>query len=298
MIVFFLLDGIPLDAYAGTPLSLALKLTDDHMKSGDTMKVSVALQNYDENYTDNDITTIIIEVSVDTEKLSIDKKSIKVDLDKGSGMGFSMGALKDNNNVELQYLNVADPLEKGTEDLYSFEITANQDIENLLDAIQITYVAMQDGTKAQSEVLTVVPVAMINGKAVEQGQVDEKYTSEYGTVSEINTENKDNPATGATADSENQTDISNENIFESQQETTFSEKSENYNETQDESSDKVKDNNSDGSYENQTNSDNMDMKDNKENKDNKNHQGQIVVLIVVLVASVIGIIVYKRRKAS
>lgn len=168
--------------YASTPISLALNLTGSSMRKGDTMHVSVALQNYNENYTENLITTIIIEVSVDTEDISVNKSSIAADFDEGSGMGFLVAQMKDESNVELQYLNVGDPLKKGTTDLYSFDITALRDIDNLLNSIKITYVVMQDGTKTVSEKLTVVPFVMINGKAFEQESIEEKYTSEYGTI--------------------------------------------------------------------------------------------------------------------
>lgn len=201
-IILIIISSVNSSVFAATPLSLALELTKDTMQQGDTMNVSVALQNYDSKYTDNHITTVIVEVSVDTEMLSVDKSSIKVELDEGSGMGFSVAQMKDGNNVELQYLNVGDPLDKGTKDLYTFDITALSDIENLLDCIKITYAVMQDGTKATSEKLTVVPFVMVNGKAVEQGDVDEKYTSEYGTVevaNEVVSEVVSQAATGNTS---------------------------------------------------------------------------------------------------
>lgn len=182
-LVIFMISCIkPHDIYASTPVSLALKLTDSSMRKGDTMHVSVAIQNYDESYTENVITTIIIEVSVDTEAISVNKSSIAANFDEGSGMGFLAAQMKDESNVELQYLNVSDPLKKGTTDLYGFDITALKDIDNLLNSIQITYAVMQDGTKAVSEKLTVVPFAMINGKVLEQESIEEKYTSEYGTM--------------------------------------------------------------------------------------------------------------------
>ena len=151
------------------------------MKQGEEMKVSVALQNYDDSYKDNVITTMIVEVSVNTDQLSVNEDTIQVDLDEGKGMAFSMAKLK-GSNVELQYLNVSDPLKKGTKDLYSFTVTAQTDIEDLKKCLNISYVAVQDGSKAESEKLTAVPVVMVANKAMEQETIEEKYTSEYGTV--------------------------------------------------------------------------------------------------------------------
>ena len=108
---------------ATQPHSIALCLDHDVMKQGEEMKVSVALQNYDDSYKDNVITTMIVEVSVNTDQLSVNEDTIQVDLDEGKGMAFSMAKLK-GSNVELQYLNVSDPLKKGTKDLYSFTVTA------------------------------------------------------------------------------------------------------------------------------------------------------------------------------
>lgn len=166
---------------AAQPLSIALCLDHDVMKQGEEMKVSVALQNYDDGYKDNVITTMIVEVSVNTDQLSVNEDTIQVELDEGKGMAFSMAKLK-GSNVELQYLNVSDPLKKGTKDLYSFTVTAQTDIEDLKKCLNISYVAVQDGSKAESEKLTAVPVVMVANKAMEQETIEEKYISEYGTV--------------------------------------------------------------------------------------------------------------------
>lgn len=199
---------------AAQPLSIALCLDHDVMKQGEEMKVSVALQNYDDSYKDNVITTMIVEVSVNTDQLSVNEDTIQVDLDEGKGMAFSMAKLK-GSNVELQYLNVSDPLKKGTKDLYSFTVTAQTDIEDLKKCLNISYVAVQDGSKAESEKLTAVPVVMVANKAMEQETIEEKYTSEYGTVQ---SEEKDvsnavseiEKSQGSTGNSEN-TDNSNNN---------------------------------------------------------------------------------------
>ena len=197
---------------AAQPLSIALCLDHDVMKQGEEMKVSVALQNYDDSYKDNVITTMIVEVSVNTDQLSVNEDTIQVDLDEGKGMAFSMAKLK-GSNVELQYLNVSDPLKKGTKDLYSFTVTAQTDIEDLKKCLNISYVAVQDGSKAESEKLTAVPGVMVANKAMEQETIEEKYTSEYGTVQ---SEEKDvsnavseiEKSQGSTGNSEN-TDNSN-----------------------------------------------------------------------------------------
>lgn len=176
------------DVFASTPLSLALELEEKSMGKGDTTQVMVSLQNYNENYTDNVITTMIIEVSVDTSKLDVDKNSITMKMDTGKGMGFGVAQLK-KDKVELQYLNVADPLKKGTKELYCFDVTAKEEVDNLLNALNITYVVVQDGTLAVSEKLQVVPIALVNGEAVELETEVETETASEQKESETNNGN-------------------------------------------------------------------------------------------------------------
>ena len=203
---------------AAQPLSIALCLDHDVMKQGEEMKVSVALQNYDDSYKDNVITTMIVEVSVNTDQLSVNEDTIQVDLDEGKGMAFSMAKLK-GSNVELQYLNVSDPLKKGTKDLYSFTVTAQTDIEDLKKCLNISYVAVQDGSKAESEKLTAVPVVMVANKAMEQETIEEKYTSEYGTVQSeekdvsnaVSEIEKSQGSTGNSENTDNNSNSSNDN---------------------------------------------------------------------------------------
>lgn len=203
---------------AAQPLSIALCLDHDVMKQGEEMKVSVALQNYDDGYKDNVITTMIVEVSVNTDQLSVNEDTIQVELDEGKGMAFSMAKLK-GSNVELQYLNVSDPLKKGTKDLYSFTVTAQTDIEDLKKCLNISYVAVQDGSKAESEKLTAVPVVMVANKAMEQETIEEKYTSEYGTVQSeekdvsnaVSEIGKSQGSTGNSENTDNNSNSSNDN---------------------------------------------------------------------------------------
>lgn len=203
---------------AAQPLSIALCLDHDVMKQGEEMKVSVALQNYDDGYKDNVITTMIVEVSVNTDQLSVNEDTIQVELDEGKGMAFSMAKLK-GSNVELQYLNVSDPLKKGTKDLYSFTVTAQTDIEDLKKCLNISYVAVQDGSKAESEKLTAVPVVMVANKAMEQETIEEKYTSEYGTVQSeekdvsnaVSEIEKSQGSTGNSENTDNNSNSSNDN---------------------------------------------------------------------------------------
>lgn len=182
---FIMILSVPVQAK--TPLSLSLDLEKSSMDKGETMQVSVSLQNYDENFKENDITTMVIVVSVNTELLEIDKDSVAMAFEEGSRKTFSVAQKKDDSNVELQYLDLVAPLKKGTKTLYTFEVTALKDIKNLLSSINISYVVLQDGTKEESERLTVVPFVMVDGKAVEQETIEEKFTSENGTM-EIDTE--------------------------------------------------------------------------------------------------------------
>ncbi len=185
LLMIICLIAANIQVQAATPLSLTLELPSETLKSGEQAEVLISLQNYDESYTDNVITTIIIETSVNTELLTIDEDSIGVDLEDGEGMGFSVAQMNGANNVELQYVNVGDPLAKGTKKLYHFTVTANQEITALSDVIQITYGLLQDGTQPESVKLTAVPSVMIGGKAKQQGKIDEKYTSDYSTNANV-----------------------------------------------------------------------------------------------------------------
>lgn len=303
------------------PLSLALELSKDSMKQGESMNVTVSLQNYDENYNENEITTMIIEVSFQTDKISVDKDSIQIKLDKGSGMGFAVAQIKNNSNVELQYVNVGDPLAKGTKDLYSFQITALQNVENLLENISITYAYLQDGTLAESVRLTTVPCVLVDGEVREPESIDEKFTSEYGTnvatVTPDTDKNKDTSSTATTGASEvkgeNKTTGNNGNSDgqnQNQNENTTSVSSADSQETDGTNKDKetaTKD--SEELTGEKADDDQTDVSDKKSNKDKKTGKtektetaakggktGVIVAVIVVLLAVAAGISVFLYKK--
>ena len=303
---------------AAQPLSIALCLDHDVMKQGEEMKVSVALQNYDDGYKDNVITTMIVEVSVNTDQLSVNEDTIQVDLDEGKGMAFSMTKLK-GSNVELQYLNVSDPLKKGTKDLYSFTVTAQTDIEDLKKCLNISYVAVQDGSKAESEKLTAVPVVMVANKAMEQETIEEKYTSEYGTVqseekdvsnavSEIgksqgntgNSENTDNNSNNSGSDSSGSGEDSK--TQESKGSNSANNPTEKKSDSKEESSQNTeKDTVKDTEEENQkaTSESKSETGTTENEKSSKSGHGSVVAVAVILVSVVLaaaGVYFVRKKK--
>lgn len=176
--VLLLIAGGEKSVFAMTPVSLALELEGQKLNKGDSTQVMVSLQNYNEEYKDNVITTMIIEITVDTDKLNVDNDSVTMLFDEGKGMGFGVARLKENK-VELQYVNVSDPLAKGTKELLSFNITAKEPVDDVLDALQITRVVLQDGSIEVSEKLVVVPMALVNGEVVElENEVETTAASE------------------------------------------------------------------------------------------------------------------------
>lgn len=305
-----MLSSFKMPVLGDTPLSLALNLEKGSMKQGDKMRVSVSLQNYDEGYTDNVITTIIVEVSVNTENLQVNKDNITVDLDEGKGMAFSAAQMKDKNNVELQYLNISNPLAKGTKDLYSFEITALKDIENLPGSISISYTAMQDGSKAESKKLTVVPFVMVDGKAMEQETVDEKYTSEYGTMDEKSSEDEtvSQVSDGTTSkDKEEEGSTSNQSLAGGKTESKDTEEtaktqSDIYNEEKGETSAEQQSDEEKGNSfaDGKTDTEQSEPKKSKaQNADRRNSVAvKIIVTLIIITGAVGGVLFYHRKKKS
>lgn len=184
LLVFFCIVQMSSSVFADTPLILSLNLKGQALKTGENTEVIVSMENYDESFSELDITTVIIEVSVDTARLKIDSDRITPGFEDKSGNGFLICRMSDHNNVELQYLNLTSPIEKGTKGLYSFEVTALQDIDQLSECLQISYAIMEDGSKTEIEEFELITTTKVAGSIVEQVTIDHSYTSEYGTMKE------------------------------------------------------------------------------------------------------------------
>ena len=120
--------------------------------SGDVISTDIKITNYNDTFSGT-VTTMVIELTYDENLLEVDMASMKKIADDNGGMGFDHIAAKDGK-VTYQYLNVSDPLEKGSEDIFSLKFNVKDNIngsENLKNAIKVSNAVIQNGQKAKSE---------------------------------------------------------------------------------------------------------------------------------------------------
>ena len=87
--------------------------------SGDVISTDIKITNYNDTFSGT-VTTMVIELTYDENLLEVDMASMKKIADDNGGMGFDHIAAKDGK-VTYQYLNVSDPLKKGSEDIFSLK---------------------------------------------------------------------------------------------------------------------------------------------------------------------------------
>ncbi len=300
LLVFFCIFQTTRSVFADTPLILSLNLKGQSLKNGESTEVIVSMDNYDENFADFDITTVIIEVSVDTVRLQVDADSITPGFEDKSGNGFIVCRMSDNNNVELQYLNITSPLEKGTKNLYSFEITALQDIDQLADCLQISYAIMEDGSKKEIKEFELITTTRVDGSIVENETIDQSYTSEYGTMAEHPSaseivseliEKETNPSVQETT-SAGQADSSEMNTTESSDYLMEDDETENGESGKD----------TDAENENGESGEDTEEETVNQKKDEKSNS-MVPIIIVVVVIVFVGVVVvsmllYRRKRQS
>lgn len=120
--------------------------------SGDVISTDIKITNYNDTFSGT-VTTMVIELTYDENLLEVDMASMKKIADDNGGMGFDHIAAKDGK-VTYQYLNVSDPLKKGSEDIFSLKFNVKGNIngsENLKNAIKVSNAVIQNGQKAKSE---------------------------------------------------------------------------------------------------------------------------------------------------
>ena len=144
---------------------------------------------------------MIIELSYDNDVLDIDMSSIKKIADDNGGMGFDHVSVNDGK-VVYQYINVSDPLKKGSEDIFSLGFKVKNSIDNseqLRSALNVSNAVLQNddsiGEKVYNESGDLLTEDVEN--QTKQNVNDNNVTSDNKSVDNVSV-NKDNAQDAAT----------------------------------------------------------------------------------------------------
>lgn len=154
--------------------------------SGDVISTDIKITNYSDTFSGT-VTTMVIELTYDENLLEVDMASMKKIADDNGGMGFDHIAAKDGK-VTYQYLNVSDPLKKGSEDIFSLKFNVKGNIngsENLKNAIKVSNAVIQNGQKAKSEKYDVNISYSVNttvNNITDNDSIGEKVYNESGNL--------------------------------------------------------------------------------------------------------------------
>lgn len=180
----------PITSYGDTDLNNIIKLnivTDkSEYTSGDIIDTDIKITNYNDTFSGT-VTTMVIELAYDESILEVDMASMKKIADDNGGMGFDHIAAK-NEKVTYQYLNVSDPLKKGSEDIFTvkFKVKGNiNGVESLKNALKITNAVIQNGQKATSEKYGVDITYSVNNSVVkitDDDSIGEKVYNQSGDI--------------------------------------------------------------------------------------------------------------------
>lgn len=154
--------------------------------SGDVISTDIKITNYNDTFSGT-VTTMVIELTYDENLLEVDMASMKKIADDNGGMGFDHIAAKDGK-VTYQYLNVSDPLKKGSEDIFFLKFNVKGNIngsENLKNAIKVSNAVIQNGQKAKSEKYDVNISYSVNttvNNITDNDSIGEKVYNESGNL--------------------------------------------------------------------------------------------------------------------
>lgn len=153
LVIIVSINITPMISYADeNKINLSVVTDKSEYTSGDVVNVDIRITNYNETFSGT-VTTMIIELSYDDDVLDIDMSSIKKIADDNGGMGFDHVSVNDGK-VVYQYINVSDPLKKGSEDIFSLSFKVMNSINNseqLRSALNVSNAVLQNGQKAISE---------------------------------------------------------------------------------------------------------------------------------------------------
>lgn len=195
LVIIVSINITPMISYADeNKINLSVVTDKSEYASGDVVDVDIRITNYDETFSGT-VTTMIIELSYDDDVLDIDMSSIKKIADDNGGMGFDHVSVNDGK-VVYQYINVSDPLKKGSEDIFSLSFKVKNSINNseqLRSALNVSNAVLQNGQKAISERYKVDISYSVNDTVkniVNDDSIGEKVYNESGDLLTEDVENQ------------------------------------------------------------------------------------------------------------
>lgn len=281
---------------ANDKVELSIATDKSEYVSGDVISADVKITNYNDTFSGT-ITTMVIELTYDENLVEVDMASMKKIADDNGGMGFDHIAAKDGK-VTYQYLNVSDPLKKGSEDIFSLKFNVKNDIkgsENLKTAIKVSNAVIQNGQKAKSEKYDVNISYSVNdtvNKITDDDSIGEKVYNESG---ELLTEDEQKQIKeNASANNGSQNNVDNKGGSDKTEESSVNGKTDS--DTSVNASVSSKDDSVSTSGDNKGKN-SSDVKNNKTKKVNVVTIA-VVVIIVAAIAGGAAYIVIKRRKTE
>lgn len=257
--------------------------------SGDVISTDIKITNYNDTFSGT-ITTMVIELTYDENLLEVDMASMKKIADDNGGMGFDHIAAKDGK-VTYQYLNVSDPLKKGSEDIFSLKFNVKGNIngsENLKNAIKVSNAVIQNGQKAKSEKYDVNISYSVNttvNNITDDDSIGEKVYNESGDL--LTEDEQKQIKESASANNGSQNNVDNKGDSDKTEESSVNGKTD---------SDTSVNASVSTSGDNKGNN-SSDVKNNKTKKVNVVAIA-VVVIIVAAIAGGAAYIVIKRRKTE
>lgn len=280
----------PLMSFAADDkLELSVVTDRSEYASGDVISTDIKITNYNDTFSGT-VTTMVIELTYDENLLEVDMASMKKIADDNGGMGFDHIAAKDGK-VTYQYLNVSDPLKKGSEDIFSLKFNVKGNIngsENLKNAIKVSNAVIQNGQKAKSEKYDVNISYSVNttvNNITDDDSIGEKVYNESGNLLTEDEQKQIKESTSANNGSQNNVD--NKGNSDKTEESSVNGKTD---------SDTSVNASVSTSGDNKGNN-SSDVKNNKTKKVN----AVAIVVVVIIVAAIAGgaaYIVIKRRKTE
>lgn len=195
LVIIVSINITPMISYADeNKINLSVVTDKSEYTSGDVVDVDIRVTNYNETFSGT-VTTMIIELSYDDDVLDIDMSSIKKIADDNGGMGFDHVSVNDGK-VVYQYINVSDPLKKGSEDIFSLSFKVKNGINNseqLRSVLNVSNAVLQNGQKAISERYKVDISYSVNDTVktiVNDDSIGEKVYNESGDLLTEEVENQ------------------------------------------------------------------------------------------------------------
>lgn len=261
--------------------------------SGDVVDADIKITNYNDTFSGT-ITTMVIELTYDENLLEVDMSSMKKIADDNGGMGFDHIAAKDGK-ITYQYLNVSDPLKKGSDDLFSLKFKVKGSIdnsENLKNALKVSNAVIQNGQKATSERYDVNISYSVNNTVsniTDNDSVGEKVYNEAGDLltEDEQKQIKENASASENSKNDNNSESSNKGGSVKESESSVNEKT-------------GSGTSASGSISAGGNKGENNSSDVKNNKTKKVNAAAIVAVVIIVVAIAGGAtyVIIKRRKTE